>query len=150
MACKHRLLAALSYHKAVRGEVHCRISIRTTQAYNHTEPTLDCAEAFDDLVKEAVRAANAAAQSRADYAVSVVAADMAEACRDRVMSKRGKRRSTSPKTPKHMSWAADEELVQERVFSKVNLLANCQLMLAWSAGHLCTKLAAVEAGCRHL
>ncbi|KAL0047439.1 hypothetical protein WJX82_003472 [Trebouxia sp. C0006] len=78
------------------------------------------AEAFDDLVKEAVRAANAAAQSRADYAVSVVAADMAEARRDRVMSKRGRRRSTSPKTPKRMSWAADEELVQERVFSKAD------------------------------
>jgi len=74
------------------------------------------------LVKEAVRAANAAAQSRADYAVSVVAADMAEARRDRVMSKRGRRRSTSPKTPKRMSWAADEELVQERVFSKVKCL----------------------------
>ncbi|KAL0041861.1 hypothetical protein WJX79_007139 [Trebouxia sp. C0005] len=78
------------------------------------------AEAFDDLVKEAVRAANAAAQSRADYAVSVVAADMAEARRDRVMSKRGRRRSTSPKTPKRMSWAADEQLVQERVFSKAD------------------------------
>lgn len=64
-------------------------------------------------------AANAAAQSRADYAASVVAADMAEAMRDRVVSKRGKRRSTSPRTSKKMSWAADEHLVQERVFSKV-------------------------------
>lgn len=82
------------------------------------------------MVKEAVRAANAAAQSRADYAVSVVAADMAEARRDRVMSKRGRRRSTSPKTPKRMSWAADEELVQERVFSKVKLLASCHQVLA--------------------
>jgi len=101
-------------------------------------------------VKEAVRAANAAAQSRADYAVSVVAADMAEARRDRVMSKRGGRRSTSPKTPKRMSWAADEQLVQERVFSKVKMLANCHEVLAWSAGHLCTECAAVKPGCRHL
>ncbi|DBA91117.1 TPA: hypothetical protein ACH3X1_016080 [Trebouxia sp. C0004] len=88
------------------------------------------AEAFDNLVKEAVRAANAAAQSRADYAASVVAADMAEVRRDRVMSKRGRRRSTSPKTPKRMSWAADEQLVQERVFSKVKLQANCHQVLA--------------------
>ncbi len=101
-------------------------------------------------MKEAVRAANAAAQSRADYAVSVVAADMAEARRDRVMSKRGGRRSTSPKTPKRMSWAADEQLVQERVFSKVKMLANCHEVLAWSAGHLCTECAAVKPGCRHL
>jgi len=102
------------------------------------------------LVKEAVRAANAAAQSRADYAVSVVAADMAEARRDRVMSKRSRRRSTSPKTPKRMSWAADEQLVQERVFSKVRLLPNCHEVLAWSAGHLCAERTAVQAGCRHL
>lgn len=77
----------------------------------------DNADAFDDLVKEAIRAANEAAQSRADYAASVVAADMAEARRDRVISKRGKRRSASPKTPKRMSCPG--LLVQERVFSKV-------------------------------
>lgn len=105
-------------------EHSCEAAQRAVEATKAAEKAVQnlaqFAEAFDDLVKEAVRAANAAAQSRADYAASVVAADMAEACRDRVMSKRGRRRSTSPKTPKHMSWAADEELVQERVFSKAD------------------------------
>ena len=77
------------------------------------------ADAFDDLVKEAVRSANAAAQARADYAASVVAAELAEARRDRVASKRGKRRSASPKSPKRLAWAVQEHLVQHRVFSKV-------------------------------
>lgn len=72
-------------------------------------------------MKEAVRTANAAAQLRADYAASVVAAELAEARRDRVASKRGKRRSSSPKTPKRLAWAAEEHLVQHRVFSKVRL-----------------------------
>ena len=80
-----------------------------------------CAGTFDGLVKEAVRAANAAAQLRADYAASVVAGDLAEAQRDRVASKRGKRRSASPKTPKKMTWAADEHLVHKRIFSTVCL-----------------------------
>lgn len=79
------------------------------------------ADAFDDLVKEAVRSANAAAQARADYAASVMAAELAEARRDRVASKRGKRRSTSPKSPKRLAWAAQEQLVQHRVFSKVRV-----------------------------
>ena len=78
------------------------------------------ADAFDDLVKEAVRTANAAAQSRADYAAGLVAAEMAEARRDRVASKRGRRRFTSPKTPKRLAWASEEKLVQHRVFSKVS------------------------------
>ena len=83
------------------------------------------ADAFDDMVKEAVRTANAAAQLRADYAASVIAADLAEARGDRVASKRGKRRSTSPKTPKRLAWAAEEHLIQHRIFSKVRV--QCQL-----------------------
>ena len=87
-----------------------------------------------------MHAANAAAQSRADYAASVVAADLAEARRDRVVSKRGKRRSASPKTPKRMSWAADEHLVQERVFSKVvvsqKIHMTCLLCAAQCTLHL--------------
>lgn len=79
------------------------------------------ADAFDDLVKEAVRTANAAAQSRADYAASVIAAELAEARGDRVASKRGKRRSNSPKTSKRLVWAAEEHLTQHRVFSKVRV-----------------------------
>lgn len=77
------------------------------------------------MVKEAVRTANAAAQLRADYAASVIAADLAEARGDRVASKRGKRRSTSPKTPKRLAWAAEEHLIQHRIFSKVRV--QCQL-----------------------
>ena len=73
-----------------------------------------------------MRAANAAAQSRADYAASVVAAELAEARRDRVASKRAKRRASLPKSPKRLAWAAEEHLVQLRVFSKVGLLtASC-------------------------
>lgn len=77
------------------------------------------ADAFDDLVKQAVHAANAAAQERADYFASVAAAEMAAAIRGRVASKRGKRQSSSPKVPKRLSWASAEQLVQQRVFSKV-------------------------------
>lgn len=77
------------------------------------------ADAFDDLVKQAVHAANAAAQARADYAASVATAEMAATRRDRVLSKRGKRRSVSPKDPKRLSWASDSQLVQSRVFFKV-------------------------------
>ena len=84
--------------------------------------TFCIADAFDDLVKEAVRTANAAAQSRADYAASVIAAELAEARGDRVASKRGKRRSsTSPKNPKRLAWAAEEHLIQHRIFSKVRV-----------------------------
>lgn len=72
-------------------------------------------------MKEAVRTANAAAQSRADYAASVIAAELAEARGDRVASKRGKRRSNSPKTSKRLVWAAEEHLTQHRVFSKVRM-----------------------------
>lgn len=83
------------------------------------------ADAFGDMVKEAVRTANAAAQLRADYAASVIAADLAEARGDRVASKRSKRRSTSPKTPKRLAWAAEEHLIQHRIFSKVRV--QCRL-----------------------
>ena len=73
-----------------------------------------------------MRTANAAAQSRADYAASVVAAELAEARRDRVASKRTKKRSSPPKTPKRLAWAAQEHLVQHRVFSTVREgIANC-------------------------
>ncbi|KAL3135344.1 hypothetical protein ABBQ32_007535 [Trebouxia sp. C0010 RCD-2024] len=89
----------------------------TTAAEKAVQNLAAFADAFDDLVKEAVRTANAAAQSRADYAASVVAAELAEARRDRVASKRAKRRSSPPKTPKRLAWAADEHLVQHRVFS---------------------------------
>ena len=78
-----------------------------------------CAGTFDGLVKDAVRTANAAAQLRADYAASVVAGDLAEAQRGRVIGKKGKRRSASPKSPKKLSWAANEHLVQKRVYSTV-------------------------------
>ena len=77
------------------------------------------ADAFDDLVKQAVHAADAAAQERADYFASVAAAEMAAAMRGRVASKRGKRRASSSKEPKRLSWASAEQLVQQRVFSKV-------------------------------
>ena len=82
---------------------------------------LCCADAFDDLVKQAVHAANAAAQERANYSASLAAAEMAAAMRGRVASKRGKRRSSSPKESKRLSWASAEHLVQQRVFTKVKL-----------------------------
>lgn len=82
------------------------------------------ADAFDDLVKEAVHTANAAAQSRADYAATVIAAELAEARGGTVASKRGKRRSTSPKTLKRLAWAAEEHLIQHRIFSKVRVQCN--------------------------
>ena len=82
-------------------------------------PWMSCAGTFDGLVKDAVHTANAAAQLRADYAASVVAGDLAEAQRDRVIGKKGKRQSSSPKSPKKLSWAANEHLVQERVYSTV-------------------------------
>lgn len=99
--------------------VHACINSRLLEK---SEVCLYPADAFDDLVKEAVRTANAAAQSRADYAASVVAAELAEARRDRVASKRAKRRSSPPKTPKRLAWVADEHLVQHRVFSTVRVL----------------------------
>lgn len=87
------------------------------------EACLCYADAFDDLVKQAVHAANAAAQERADFFASVAAAEMAAAMRGRVASKRSKRRTSSPKQSKNLTWAAAEQLVQQRVFSKVQPVA---------------------------
>lgn len=101
-----------------------------------------CADAFDDLVKQAVQAANAAAQERADYFASVAAAEMAAAVRGRVASKRDKRRASSPKQSKSLSWASAEHLVQRRVFSKVRFSsvivcrATDRSKLAWQSKQL--------------